>query len=125
MAATQISAPAAIATPYGIFPADSGMEERLGISFIAMPCAFAGHSHEEMFKSMDADSDGKLTRTEHTAGSTKMFADMDTNKDGQVAAAEMTAAHAKMKADKGAVADASEMTKPLKPQSCFRTVLSR
>ncbi len=79
-----------------------------GLALVALPCAFAGHdehSSDAMFKSMDANSDGQISRAEHVAGGKKMFSDADANHDGRVTAAEMTAAHAKMKADMPAKAD--------------------
>ena len=80
----------------------------LGFALVAMPLAIAGNSdkqsHEAMFKKMDSNGDGKVTRVEHTAGAKLMFANMDASKDGKVTAAEMTAAHAKMKADTAAIA---------------------
>ncbi|HUG09634.1 MAG TPA: EF-hand domain-containing protein [Opitutaceae bacterium] len=79
----------------------------LGLALVAMPLAIAGNtdkkSHEAMFKKMDSNGDGKVTRVEHTASAKLMFASMDTNKDGKVSAAEMTAAHGKMKVDTAAI----------------------
>ncbi|HUG09636.1 MAG TPA: hypothetical protein VMM36_01420 [Opitutaceae bacterium] len=75
----------------------------LGLALVAIPGVSAGdasgkHSSKEMFKSMDADQDGKVTRAEHAAAAKKKFAEIDTDKDGSVTLAEMTAAHAKMRA---------------------------
>ena len=71
----------------------------------ALPCAFAEktgeHSADAMFKSMDTDGDGRVSRAEHAASATKMFDEMDANHDGIVTAAEMTACHEK-KGDKHA-----------------------
>lgn len=78
------------------------------LALVALPNVFAGHpvGHEPytMFKTMDTDNDGQLTRAEHVAGSKQLFADMDTNRDGQVTAAEMTALYA-VKADQPAKTD--------------------
>lgn len=75
------------------------------LSLAALPCAFAGHTEEHsadaMFKSMDTDGDGRVSRAEHAAGAKKMFDEMDANHDGSVTAAEMTACH-EMKGDKPA-----------------------
>lgn len=71
-----------------------------GLALVALPCAFAGHSADAMFKSMDTNGDGKVSRAEHAASAKKMFTDADTNHNGQVTLAEMEACHAKMKADK-------------------------
>ena len=58
------------------------------------------------FKSMDSNSNGMVSSTEHAAGVKKMFTEMDANGDGNVTAAEMDAKHAmkgdKAKADKSA-----------------------
>ena len=56
--------------------------------------AFAGTDNEKYFKMMDADGDGKISRTEHAVGAKKMFALCDANHDGVVTAAEMDAAAA-------------------------------
>ena len=57
----------------------------LGLALVAMPLAFAGQhgkqAHEAMFKKMDSNGDGKVTRVEHTAGAKLMFTKADTNKD--------------------------------------------
>lgn len=69
-----------------------------GLALVVLPGAFAGHpvgsEPYTMFKSMDTDGDGKLTRAEYVAGSKQLFADMDTDRDGQVTVAEMTALYA-------------------------------
>jgi Ca2+-binding EF-hand superfamily protein len=64
------------------------------LALLASPAAFAGQHDdaEKMFKKMDADGDGKVTRTEHAAGAKEMFTKCDANKDGLVTAAEMDAA---------------------------------
>ena len=63
-------------------------------ALFALPAAFAGQDADKHFKMMDADSDGKITRTEHAAGAKQMFAKCDANQDGVVTAAEMDAAMA-------------------------------
>lgn len=75
-----------------------------GLALVALPCAFAEHheagqSHDAMFKAMDSNNDGKVSRAEHAASALKMFTEADTNHDGTVTLAEMEAAHAKMAAD--------------------------
>ena len=83
-----------------------------GLSLLALPCAFADHMGEHsdaMFKAMDTNSDGKVSRAEHAASALKMFTDADTNHDGMVTLTEMKAAHAKMKADMPMKADKSSM----------------
>lgn len=74
-----------------------------GLALVALPCVFAEHTGEHMsdtmFKAMDTNGDGKVSRGEHAASALKMFTDADTNHDGVVTLAEMKAAHAKMKAD--------------------------
>jgi Ca2+-binding EF-hand superfamily protein len=69
------------------------------VALAAMPCAFAEHSTDAMFKSMDTDGDGRISRAEHAAGAKKTFDKMDANHDGIVTAAEMDASH-DMKTDK-------------------------
>ncbi len=74
-----------------------------GLALVALPCAFAAHTPEHaedaMFKAMDTNNDGKVSRAEHAASALKMFTEADTNHDGKVTLAEMEAAHAKMAAD--------------------------
>lgn len=74
----------------------------------AAPFALAehasGHPADAMFKSMDANSDGQISRAEHATGGKKMFTDADANRDGFVTVVEMDAAH-KLMADKQAQTD--------------------
>jgi Ca2+-binding EF-hand superfamily protein len=74
-----------------------------GLALVSLPCAFAEHmgehSADAMFKAMDTNGDGRVSRAEYAAHAQKKFDDMDANHDGQVTLAEMEAAHAKMKAD--------------------------
>lgn len=68
---------------------------------IAMP-AFANMDHGDksdmmekhvshMFKKIDTNGDGKISKAEHDAWANKMFTDADTNKDGYVTKDEMMA----------------------------------
>ncbi len=75
-----------------------------GLALVALPCAFAEHheggqSSDAMFKAMDTNNDGKVSRAEHAASALKMFTEADANHDGRVTLAEMEAAHVKMQAD--------------------------
>jgi Ca2+-binding EF-hand superfamily protein len=46
-----------------------------------------------MFSSMDADGDGKVSKTEHAAAAQKKFSEADMDRDGQLVAAEIAAMH--------------------------------
>jgi len=86
-----------------------------GLALAVLPSVFAEthagrHTSADMFKAMDANSDGQVSPAEHVTGAGKMFTDMDADRDGFVTAAEMTAAHLKMKADM-----AMPGAKPAKP----------
>ncbi len=76
-----------------------------GLALVGLPCAFAEHTGEHsadaMFKAMDTNGDGQVSRAEYAAHAQKMFDKMDANHDGMVTVAEMNAAHEK-KADKPA-----------------------
>lgn len=52
-------------------------------------------SSADKIKAIDTDGDGRISSTEHAAGSAKMFAKMDANGDGKLTAAEMQAGHDK------------------------------
>ncbi len=68
--------------------------------------AFAnGKDASEMFKSMDANTDGKISSDEHAQSAATMFSSMDANQDGQVTVAEMTA----FKESKGKKSDKAEL----------------
>lgn len=54
-------------------------------------------AHDDKFKTMDSNGDGKVSAAEHAAGAKAMFEKMDANHDGSVTAAEMDAGHAMMK----------------------------
>ena len=53
-------------------------------------------SSAEKIKAVDADGDGILTATEHSAASIKMFEAMDADKDGFLTKVELAAGHAAM-----------------------------
>ncbi|MDB6165588.1 MAG: hypothetical protein JWQ83_728 [Lacunisphaera sp.] len=65
------------------------------LALLALPRAFANDldssAADAKFKAMDTDGDGRISRTEHSAGARKMFDAMDANHDGIVTAAEMDA----------------------------------
>jgi hypothetical protein len=62
----------------------------------ANPNSSQGNMHEQMFKTMDANSDGMVTRDEFDNYGKKKFQEMDANGDGQVTAEEMKAMSKKM-----------------------------
>ncbi len=64
-----------------------------GLALCTLP-AFADSHVDKHFKMMDANGDGKISRSEHAAGAKKMFAQCDANKDGIVTATEMDTAMA-------------------------------
>lgn len=64
------------------------------LAAFALPAVLSAGDSDKHFKKMDADGDGKVTRTEHAAGAKQMFAKCDANSDGMVTAAEMDAAMA-------------------------------
>lgn len=75
-----------------------------GLTLFSLTAARAGQSSElkseAMFKAMDTDGNGQVSRAEHVAGARKMFTEMDADRDGIVTASEMTMAHGqKGKAD--------------------------
>lgn len=57
--------------------------------------SFADHE----VKMMDADTDGKVSASEHAAGAKKMFDKMDANHDSKVTAAEMDGARKAIKGE--------------------------
>lgn len=59
-----------------------------GLALTLLPAAWA-NSPDKKFSKMDTDGDGKISRTEHSAGAQRMFAEMDANSDGIVTATEM------------------------------------
>lgn len=87
------------------------------LALIALPAAFAGeaanvanagkHSEAEMFKMMDTDGNGFVSRAEQSASSKQMFLDTDTNHDGMVTLAEMTVCCDKMNDGKPAKGEMS------------------
>lgn len=82
------------------------------VTVAEMDAVHAGMKHEGMkhegmkmssadkIKKMDSNGDGKLSASEHEAGSRDMFARSDANQDGSVTAEEMKAAHQKHMADR-------------------------
>ena len=107
----------------------------IGLALVAMPWSFAEHTDknapEAMFKTMDANGDGKVSRAEYAAGARKNFESMDANKDGKVTADEMTAAKAKVEAAIAALAEDSARTgtaatpaMPMKPAKTDAVVVT-
>lgn len=72
----------------------------VAIASIICGIAMAGGDKTDHMKMMDANSDGKVTATEHADCAKKMFTEMDANQDARVTAAEMDAAHPLMKSRK-------------------------
>jgi Ca2+-binding EF-hand superfamily protein len=68
------------------------------LALAALP-AFANET-DDMFKLMDTNGDGKISREEHAAGAQTMFNKMDANHDGSVTPDEMTAAQPEKKSSK-------------------------
>lgn len=66
------------------------------MALLTAPTVFAGGSGD-MFKQMDSNQDGRVSRAEHAQATQQMFAKMDANNDGVVTAAEMEAGHEKLK----------------------------
>lgn len=50
---------------------------------------------DTMFKEVDANGDGMISKAEHEAFAEKMFSDADTNKDGSISKEECRAMHKK------------------------------
>ncbi|GGD45155.1 hypothetical protein GCM10007235_16340 [Pseudoxanthomonas indica] len=57
-------------------------------------------SSADKIKKLDTDGDGRLSASEHAAGSDKMFKAGDSNGDGQLTSAEMQAVHDREMAQK-------------------------
>ena len=55
-----------------------------------------GNMYDKMFKAMDTNSDGMVTRDEFNAFGAKKFKEMDVNNNGQITLEEMKAPHKKM-----------------------------
>jgi Ca2+-binding EF-hand superfamily protein len=66
---------------------------------------------DSMFKSMDANGDGRISAAEHAASAKKMFGTMDINKDGKVTASEMDASHERITGKKAAPGELGSMEK--------------
>ena len=62
----------------------------------ANPDSSHGNMHDQMFKDMDTNSDGMVTKDEFNNYGAKKFKELDVNGDGQVTGEEMKAAHKKM-----------------------------
>lgn len=62
----------------------------------ANPDSSQENMRDPMFKVIDTNSDGTLTRDEFNAFAAKKFQQMDANSDGQLSSEEMKAAHKKM-----------------------------
>jgi len=60
----------------------------------------SGMSSADKIKAVDANGDGMLSAQEHESGSRAMFARMDRNKDGRLTRSEFSAGHAKLMAKK-------------------------
>ncbi|RFC35343.1 MAG: EF hand [Candidatus Nitrotoga sp. SPKER] len=63
---------------------------------IAQADSSKGKMQENMFKAMDTNSDGMITREESNSFREKKFQEMDLNNDGQISGPEMKAAHKTM-----------------------------
>lgn len=63
-----------------------------GLSLALLSPVFAGDHDKDDFKSIDTNSDGRVTASEHSAFSATMFTQSDSNGDGKVSAAEWDAA---------------------------------
>ncbi len=59
-----------------------------------------GMSASEKISVIDTNGDGRISRSEHEAGSDKLFTKMDTNDDGFLSQDELEAGHQMMKKDK-------------------------
>src|SRR5688572_1763555 len=65
------------------------------LALCALPTAlWAGPGADKHFKMMDANGDGKVTRSEHATAAKQMFKQCDINQDGFVTASEMDSAMA-------------------------------
>ena len=67
----------------------------LGLTVATSAAAAGTESAEAEILAMDKNGDGRLSATEHAAGSRSMFEAMDANQDGRVTAGEMDAFAAK------------------------------
>lgn len=77
-----------------------------GLALGALPAAFAeqhaGKSPSDaMFKAMDSNRDGKVSRAEHASSAQKMFSEADANRDGRATLAEIETSFTKQHADQG------------------------
>jgi Ca2+-binding EF-hand superfamily protein len=76
-----------------------------------MPEAKAHGNQVDMFQSMDANADGKISVAEHAATAKAMFEKMDADHDGSVTEKEMTAAHQKITGQKPGAGEMSAADK--------------
>ena len=67
----------------------------------ANPDSSQGNMHDQMFKTMDSNSDGMVTRDEFNNFGAKKFQELDANGDGQITGEEINAAHKKMEGSGG------------------------
>jgi Ca2+-binding EF-hand superfamily protein len=83
-----------------------------GLGLVAgIPDARAHGNKADMFQSMDANADGKISVSEHAATAKTMFEKMDADHDGSVTETEMTAAHEKITGQKSGVGEMSAAEK--------------
>lgn len=69
--------------------------------------AAQGKVQDKMFKDLDANSDGIITRNEANAFRAKRFEQMDENGDGQLSSEEMKAGYRKMNNGASSLRDSS------------------
>ena len=72
---------------------------------LAAPAAMANQKDGMWFSKVDANADGKVTKSEHEKASAEKFAKLDLNGDGSVTKAEAAEAKAKWKAEHEAKGD--------------------
>ena len=60
-----------------------------------MQTQMCGQSEEAMFKSMDSNADGVVSKAEFNAFHAKRFRELDSNKDGKISLDEMKSGHGK------------------------------
>lgn len=83
-----------------------------GLALVAVTPEARAHGNKvDMFQSMDANADGKISVSEHAATAKLMFEKMDADHDGTVTEAEMTAAHEKITGQKSGAGEMSAAEK--------------